>query len=157
VTREDRPPAIEVYCDDESTRSGMHGGRIAKVVTFQRADGRWVVLRPEKWSDPPADERERYVMEHIGQPFDDDAYLAHMEGLFGKGFDVAKQTDRRDARGEPARFDDRFAHTTYKLRCPLCGLDQQRHHEAAAPVLDRLFAAGVLRISLVQLSAMLGQ
>jgi hypothetical protein len=152
--------SIEVYCDDESTRSGTHSGRAVRVVTFHRSDGRWIVLRPEKWAEHHAE------MERVARPGEPQAWPLRFEPgdvavsptlaeMRGEQPDVPEQADRRDARGLPARFDEPFAHTTYKLRCPLCGLDSQRHHDAVAPVLDRLFAAGLRRISLAQLSAMI--
>jgi hypothetical protein len=152
---------VDVYCDDDSNRSHphrghAHRGRETKVVTFRRVDGRWLVFQALS-----AAERERQARasegywrrRKAGEKYDDAAYLAHMTEALGEGFDVAEQTDRRDAHGRPARYDDRFAHTTYKLRCRLCGLDVQRRHEVVEPVLERLFAAGVRRISLVSFAS----
>lgn len=148
---------IDVHCDDQSTRGGMHNGRDVKVVTFHRHEGRWIVLRHERIATRDAHDRarEEYVT-RTGENFDDAEYIKHMLAAVGEGYDVPEQTDRRDALGLPARYDDKFAHTTYRLPCSLCGLDFQRRADAVDPVLDRLWAAGIERISLVQLSAMVG-
>ena len=152
---------IHVYCDDTSTRSGMHNGKDVKVVAFQHIDGQWVVLRHERLATRDAHENARQEywdrIRASGETYDETEYHGHMVAALGEGFDVPEQLDGRDANGDRARFDDRFAHTTYKLRCSLCGRDFQRRHEAVAPSLDRLHAAGMSRISLSQLAAIVGE
>lgn len=153
------PDRIEVHCDDQSTRGGMHNGREVKVVTFHRHEGIWLVFRHETLTTRDANERARqeyFDRVLAGEKYDEDAYIKHMLATLGPGYDVPEQADRRDANGKSARFDDGFAHTTYRLKCSLCGLDFQRRAEIVNPVLDRLWAAGIRRISLAQVSATIG-
>ncbi len=117
---------IEVYCDDEG-----HAPKVAKVALFIRVESGWLIQtqRLGRYS-PRAVARVRQVHRRIAD----------------HGLPVTAAESALSAEG---------AHDKYELSCNLCGANLQRRAEAVWPVLDRLDGAGVPRISLAGLSAIL--
>jgi len=117
---------IEVYCDDEG-----HTPKVAKVALFLRVESGWRIQTQRLGRYSPR------AVANVRQ--------VHRR-LTDRGLPVAATESTPPEEG---------THDKYELSCNLCGANLQRRAKAVWPVLDRLDGAGMRRISLAGLGAIL--
>ena len=169
-----RDMQLLVYCDNASSRTGVHKRR-EKVITFWRdritmGDNDpeidrfdWSVDVPitanlARWHrEHPAKESSAVPGVHVvSTPPEDllneephvtkEVFTAH------GGTPVVKWNPFHEGEHpEDRRFHG--AHETHVMHCGQCGLDVQRTHDKVWPVLERLYSNGIREISLTALSA----
>lgn len=160
-----------VYCDDESTRTQAHRGRVAKVVQFER-DHPAELAREWEIPEDAVDPADLWMIREVDtrrnlrlanevlrtSPPGEVGLAGHFEAHARVRFDPRPEVERqvnRDGSLRENNNDPRADHKTYVMRCKLCGLNIQRRHEATWPVLERLYLSGVGRVSLAGLATLL--
>lgn len=171
---------LHVYCDDTSTRSGMHHGKQVKVIQFEYddatagefADGgtpeaRWFVDNAPPLS---AQQAMRRASQRVSEARDEDGFSGGLAKLVEfldeelgdnpRSTPVTHQTVYDDEQavvnGYPGGPAERPFHVKYVMTCSLCGLNLQRRHNDLVPVLERLRTGGVTHLSLAALAGMIG-
>jgi hypothetical protein len=128
-----RNAEIRVYCDDLSTRTGVHRSRAVEVARLLPVASGWIAVTANRFAN---EERRRA----------------------GGNLDAALASERvlKDGSVVPGTEGGDYDHLKLVLVCELCGLDFQRALTAeVAAVLDRLQHERITSISLHALAATL--